>query len=799
MTCPVSTVIRCANRHDLVYSTVESVEAQDLGRSQIILVTDPSTPAGAGQWLTSFAGTRGHRVVTAASSLPGAIRNTGIAATSEPYVVCLDAGDILDPSFHAACVAALDTDPQVELVATSVLILGPGSERRVVNPPGCALDDVLGDSTAVNSASLFSRHVWEALGGFDERLLCLEDYEFFLRLLHSGCQGTVVERPLLIRPLREGALYRRAWDTPDHTEAFQSIIERHKALFEDNPAKPLYPRERALHEIAAVYQPLLARHNATKRQIELLQHRKKELLRSRPVDQRETVDLADLRRVTPIASDWGYERGTPVDRYYIEQFLERHRDDFRGIVLEVQEADYTERYGANRVTRSDVLDLNTSNPRATVISDLRAAYNVPADTYDCVVLTQTLHVIHNIAAAVSECQRILKPGGVLLATLPCTSRVCREYGYAGDHWRVTQDAARELFAQAFPHEAIEVRGCGNVLVNTAFLYGLGSHELSEAEFEACDPYHPLLVTVRARKPLRSKREAEHRPGVSANRTLGAKSAILLYHRIAEPGSDVHGLSVPAATFREHARHLRYRYEVIPLSDLARAIREDRIPDHAVTLTFDDGYLDNYSTASPILAEFGLPATFFVTTEHLGSARGYEFWWDVLEDVLLQRPDLPTELRVDLPERRVTMATGSSDQRLKAYWEVYHAVSGTRADVRDAVIAEIVRWSSRDERQTGDHRRMRPDEIRILAGRPGFSIGAHSVQHLMLPLQPADVQREEAVSSKVTLETLLGTQRWTPSTGQLINVAKWNLLRYIPVKMRGAEDDQEETAQSFASL
>ena len=43
------------------------------------------------------------------------------------------------------------------------------------------------------------------------------------------------------------------------------------------------------------------------------------------------------------------------------------------------------------------------------------------------------------------------------------------------------------------------------------------------------------------------------------------------------------------------------------------------------------------------------------------------------------------------------------------------------------------------------------------------------------------------------------QRWTPSTGQLINVAKWNLLRYLPVKMRGAEDDQEDTAQSFASV
>ena len=55
------------------------------------------------------------------------------------------------------------------------------------------------------------------------------------------------------------------------------------------------------------------------------------------------------------------------------------------------------------------------------------------------------------------------------------------------------------------------------------------------------------------------------------------------------------------------------------------------------------------------------------------------------------------------------------------------------------------------------------------------------------------------SPPVAARTEQEQERWTPSTGQLINVAKWNLLRYLPVKMRGAEDDQEETAQSFASV
>ena len=114
-------------------------------------------------------------------------------------------------------------------------------------------------------------------------------------------------------------------------------------------------------------------------------------------------------------------------------------------MLEVQEADYTRRFGGSAVERSDVVDLAESNAGATVITDLRAAANIPDATYDCVILTQTLHVIAPMTEAVAECHRILKPGGVLLVTLPCVSRVCLEYGRDGDFWRVTPAGARQLF------------------------------------------------------------------------------------------------------------------------------------------------------------------------------------------------------------------------------------------------------------------------------------------------------------------------------------------------------------------
>jgi hypothetical protein len=102
-------------------------------------------------------------------------------------------------------------------------------------------------------------------------------------------------------------------------------------------------------------------------------------------------------------------------------------------------------------------------------------------------------------AVVSECHRMLRPGGVLLVTLPSASRVCLEYGEAGDFWRVTEAGARSLFSDSFAFDDMTVRSHGNVLANAAFLYGLGQHELTQAQLEPSDPYFPLLITVRAVK------------------------------------------------------------------------------------------------------------------------------------------------------------------------------------------------------------------------------------------------------------------------------------------------------------
>ncbi len=102
-------------------------------------------------------------------------------------------------------------------------------------------------------------------------------------------------------------------------------------------------------------------------------------------------------------------------------------------MLEVRDSTYTRRFGDDRVTASDVIDLDPTNALATIVADLRRAESVPTATYDCIILTQTLQFIDEVPAALAECARILRPGGVLLATAPSVIRVDDERGPDGDY------------------------------------------------------------------------------------------------------------------------------------------------------------------------------------------------------------------------------------------------------------------------------------------------------------------------------------------------------------------------------
>ena len=218
--------------------------------------------------------------------------------------------------------------------------------------------------------------------------------------------------------------------------------------------------------------------------------------RRRPTE-RESLGLT---RLEPVSRIFGFDRGKPIDRWYIERFLAAHAADVRGRVLEVAETTYTQWYGGGDVTQSDVLYAAPGHPDATVVGNLATGEGLPRDAFDCFVMTQTLQVIYDVAAAVRGTWNVLAPDGVLLATVPGISQISREDRRDwGDWWRFTSDSVRRLFAEAYGPENIAVQAHGNVLSAASFLYGFAAEELTEAELAHNDPDFELLMTVRAVK------------------------------------------------------------------------------------------------------------------------------------------------------------------------------------------------------------------------------------------------------------------------------------------------------------
>jgi SAM-dependent methyltransferase len=202
-------------------------------------------------------------------------------------------------------------------------------------------------------------------------------------------------------------------------------------------------------------------------------------------------------RLDPV-SRFGFERGQPIDRYFIEKFLQKNRESIRGVCLEVRDDSYTRQFGGAQVTRSDVLDIDTGNARANIYGDLRRLTNVPADSYDCIILTQVLQYIDDPRAAIGEAYRILKPGGCLLATVPMLGRL-DDRGVI-DFWRYTPNSARHVLETAFPASQFEVATWGNMLTSVAFLMGLAREDLRHSQLNHVDPYYSCVISIRAIKP-----------------------------------------------------------------------------------------------------------------------------------------------------------------------------------------------------------------------------------------------------------------------------------------------------------
>jgi hypothetical protein len=215
------------------------------------------------------------------------------------------------------------------------------------------------------------------------------------------------------------------------------------------------------------------------------------------------IHFGDFRRLSPVSKKFGYDRGSQsIARYYIDNFIEKNSKDIQGRVLEIGDAQYTKKWGKNRVTKSDILNFTPDNPDATIIADLTTANNIESNTFDCIILTQTLQCIYDHKSALFHVHRILKPGGVVLATLSGISQISRyDMDRWGEYWRFTSLSAKHLFTEFFQEDQVTIEVYGNVLAAISLLEGLASSELEKEELDFRDQDYEIVIAVRAMKPL----------------------------------------------------------------------------------------------------------------------------------------------------------------------------------------------------------------------------------------------------------------------------------------------------------
>jgi SAM-dependent methyltransferase len=204
----------------------------------------------------------------------------------------------------------------------------------------------------------------------------------------------------------------------------------------------------------------------------------------------------NLWRVDPVSREFGFDRGMPIDRYFIEKFLGDNAALIRGRVLEIEHDLYASKFGGAKVDRCDILYRDPGLERATIIADLADAPNIPDESFDCVILIHTLQYIYDTAAAIRTCRRILKPGGsVLAASLFIGQYSPGDRELWGEYWRFSRMAFNRLFGEVFGSANVRVEAFGNALTAAAFIQGVAAEELSREELDHYDPNYDVAVAA----------------------------------------------------------------------------------------------------------------------------------------------------------------------------------------------------------------------------------------------------------------------------------------------------------------
>jgi glycosyltransferase involved in cell wall biosynthesis len=535
----VSVIIIFLDEERFIREAIESVFAQTYENWELLLVDDGSRDAStqiARRYAEQNPGKvrylehHGHQNRGMSAS-----RNLGIRNARGEYIGFLDADDVWRPEKLAQQATILKLYPDAAMVCGPVewwyswtgkpedigrdYVVAVRVQPDTLFKPLQLLSRLLGNETVTTTSGLVRREAFETVGGFEENFHGLyEDQAFFAKLCSKA--------PVYIAS-QCWYRWRKHPDSCCSLAVSNGQYQSARSIFLSWLQNYLAEQGVTDREVSRVLQremwqcrhPILNRLRANVRnpREQIKQGLKTIARRTLPTPFRRWlraqldgseyspgvgwVHFGSLRRITPISPSWGFDRGLPVDRYYIERFLSQHAWDIRGHVLEIGNSTYTSKFGGNRVTQSDVLHVVEGNPKATLVADLTRGEQIPGDAYDCIVFTQTLQFIYDVRATLKTLYRILKPGGILLATFPGISKISRyDMEHWGDYWRFTTLSSRKLFEEVFPSEHSTVKAFGNVCTALAFLHGLAAQELRQEELDHLDPDYEVLIAVRAMKP-----------------------------------------------------------------------------------------------------------------------------------------------------------------------------------------------------------------------------------------------------------------------------------------------------------
>lgn len=229
--------------------------------------------------------------------------------------------------------------------------------------------------------------------------------------------------------------------------------------------------------------------------------------------------------------------------------------------------------------------------------------------------------------------------------------------------------------------------------------------------------------------------------------LSPPVVVLGYHRVTTLCTDPQLLAVTPENFRQ-------QLEIITRHPVLRFEEEWKVRSPSIVITFDDGYADNLLEALPLLEEFNVPATFFVTTGKIGSHE--EFWWDELERLILLPEQLPSECSlVGGNGTTFSWSSRTLPERLKLYEAVHRLIhdSGNPEECAD-LLAQLRSWSGLPATGRETHLLLDHSQLAALAKHPLVTIGAHGMSHLPFSRLLPGEQQEELIRSRELLRSWL---------------------------------------------